>query len=368
MSSSFAIIYSVRNEAELLPDAVRYHRALGCRRFFIFWDRTTDDAPQMMMNLPDVECRDSIRPEEISGLFGERTPTWFEESLPRWDINHDVRKRINTAYAAKRAHELGIEWLVGIDPDELIYVSDESPMRHERFTELLAGVDDYVDQVFLRNLEVVPTSLNVSSPFTDCNSYFKRFIFTDGGVRILRSLFYKLTRSFSARSRFEHWLYRLRFGRSVIRPMRHPITQMAIPRSYYLGYLGHKSIVRASRAASFKFNIHRWRAHNGQAPQTVYKGNVLHYDLCRPTDFKRKFRDRQSELIESQRAFTVRYELSKIARDLPDEVIDAFFRDNIAITDAALLARLQARGVVSQTEFPARTLAEAPPLREKHES
>ena len=87
-SNSFAITYTVKNEATVLPLAIAYHVAAGCSLVYLFWDGTTDDAEKLIEGLP-VVARPSVRPEEMVD-----PPEWVTRLLPWWKTNMDVRKQI----------------------------------------------------------------------------------------------------------------------------------------------------------------------------------------------------------------------------------------------------------------------------------
>jgi hypothetical protein len=125
---SFALTYTVKNEARLLPLGIEYHLALGCSRVYVFWDNTTDDAPELVAKYPQVITRKSYRPEEM-----EDAPGWLSQILPAWGPDLDVRKRANTYYAAVDAAKHGIEWLLSIDADELILMNRDEQILEDHF-------------------------------------------------------------------------------------------------------------------------------------------------------------------------------------------------------------------------------------------
>ena len=90
-SGKFALTYTVKNEARLLPSAIDYHIAAGCSRIYIFWDGTTDNSRDLVSKYPCVVARDSIRVDETADA-----PKWIKDILVCWDTDMDVRKRINT--------------------------------------------------------------------------------------------------------------------------------------------------------------------------------------------------------------------------------------------------------------------------------
>ena len=160
-SVRFAISYTVRNESRILPSAVRYHIAAGCTRIYIYWDGTTDGAELLVAGYPQVIARNSIRPGEI-----QAPPEWMAKILPWWETDMDVRKIVNTYYAAKSAASEGIEWLGSIDPDELILMGRNEEIDSDHVLKHLRRVPDDIDQLLLPNLESVPSSAESKNPFS----------------------------------------------------------------------------------------------------------------------------------------------------------------------------------------------------------
>lgn len=103
-SAKFAISYTVKNESRLLPSAIRYHIVAGCSRIYIFWDGTTDGSESLVSEFPNVVARNSIKPDEI-----DDPPAWIARVVSCWELIMDVRKNINTFYAAKEAAKDGID-------------------------------------------------------------------------------------------------------------------------------------------------------------------------------------------------------------------------------------------------------------------
>ena len=169
-SGKFALTYTVKNEARLLPSAIEYHLAAGCSRIYLFWDGTTDNSAELIAKYPQVIARQSYRPQELHD-----PPAWLSRILPAWETELDVRKIANTVYAAEDAARDGIEWLVGIDPDELILMSRAETVIENHIPKYLEKIPENIDQLHLPNLESVPTAAEIQNPFTDCVYFLNRF-------------------------------------------------------------------------------------------------------------------------------------------------------------------------------------------------
>jgi hypothetical protein len=297
----FAITYTVKNEAALLPRAIAFHLRSGCSRVYVFFDGTTDGSRQLLQGMAGVVCADSVTPQSLTN-----PPAWIQSILPKWDENMDVRKRINTFVAAQQAHQEGIEWLINIDPDELLLLDatdDQTPANCEQF---FASIPQHIDQILLPNLEAVPVGEGVSGcPFTDCTLFLRRYPLTELLWRSSSAVLRRLVPNAKAQAWFDYWFYRVRLAGALPRLMRHPTTGEAIPVGYFLGYSNHKAFIRTQAAAGLNFNIHRWQTAR-RRPRNLKRGNVLHYDLCTAEYFYAKFRQRQPSMVS--KVFYSRYQ------------------------------------------------------------
>jgi len=338
-SRRFAITYTVKNEAALLPDAIAYHLALGCARIYVFFDGTTDNSRELIEESEGVVCAASVDPKSLT-----ETPFWIDEILPRWKESMDVRKRINTFIAARQAGAEGIEWLINIDPDELLLLNAETDGQPSEGDGFFSSVSEGIDQILLPNLEAIPVGEGSGRPFLDCTLFLRRFPLTEWLWKSSSALLRRVVPSPKLQAWYDHWFYRCRFGGALPRIMRHPASGERIPAGYFLGYSNHKSFIRTGVSGEFSFNIHRWQKIR-RRPCSIKKGYLLHYDLCSAEYFCEKFRQRQPAMLV--KAFYCRYMFARIARDLPFETVREFFLKYICISSAAV-QRLRKRGIVTE--------------------
>jgi hypothetical protein len=335
----FAITYTVKNEASVLPDAIAYHLALGCARIYIFFDGTTDNSREAVQGTDGVQCAESINPASLTD-----PPAWIKQIMPRWQESMDVRKRINTLIASRLAKEDGIEWLINIDPDELLLLNGGAE-EAIGVADFFSGIAEDVDQILVPNLEAIAVGEGTGRPFVDCTLFLRRYPLTELLWRYSSAAVRHLLSSPKMRAWYDHWFYRLRLRGALPRLMRHPVTGESIPAGYFLGYSNHKSFIRTRVAEDFLFNIHKWQKVRRRA-KNIHRGNLLHYDLCNADYFCTKFRQRQPAMLVQD--FFCRYAFAQIARELPIDTARQFFLENLCIRDAAILERLQRRGIVKQ--------------------
>ena len=338
----FALTYTVKNESRLLPSAIEYHLAAGCSRIYLFWDNTTDNAPELVAKYPQVIARKSFRPEEL-----ENPPAWLAAIFHAWEIDLDVRKIANTYYATLDAAKDGIEWMINVDADELILMNRDEAVLENHIPKYLAAVSDNIDQLLLHNLEAVPTAAESANPFLDCVYFLNRFPVTETIWRYSRAALLRLSRSPKLIAWYDWLFYEVRFAGALQRMMRDPATNRRIPGTYFLGYSSYKSFMRAARAADFNFATHGWKRYL-KTPRTVRTGNVLHYDMLDYRYFAAKFRQRPPE----RGLFYLRTVLSIVARDRSLDQVKEFFETYIAIRDPQRIARLKRKGILAEIQSP----------------
>ncbi len=337
-SVRFAISYTVKDESRMLPAAIDYHLAAGCSRIYVFWDGTSDGSDLLLSAYPSVIARNSITPDEAADA-----PQWITKILPWWDVDMDVRKCINAYYAARSAAREGIDWLISLDADELIWMENDSPINQDSVVRQLCRVPDNIDQLLLPNLDSVATSGESKSPFSDCVYFMNRFPATEFVWRSSRALLIRIGGSPELVAWYDYFFYQVRFAGALPRLMREPKSRRRIPAGYFLGYSSYKSFIRIATFSNFKFATHRWMR-DVRAPRTMALGNVLHYDMPDAAYFAAKFRKRQEGIL--QKFFYLRYRLALVARNCSDSEIKEFFDDYIAIREPARIARLESKGIL----------------------
>jgi len=322
----------------MLPAAIDYHIAAGCSRIYVFWDGISDGSGSLPTAYSSVVARNSITPEELNDA-----PLWIMKILPWWEVDMDVRKCINTFYAARSAAHEGIDWLISLDADELIWMGNHDAVNRESITGRLSRVPDNIDQLLLPNLDAVPTSGEPQSPFSDCVYFMNRFPATELVWRYSRALLIGLRVSPELVAWYDFLFYQARFRGALPRLMRDPKTSRRIPAGYFLGYHSYKSFIRLTTFSNFKFATHCWKG-DARKPRGITLGNILHYDMPDAAYFAAKFRKRQEGIL--QKFFYLRYRLALVARNCTDSEIEEFFEDYIAIRDPARIARLKKKGIL----------------------
>lgn len=329
----FAITYTVKNESRLLPLSIKYHLAMGCSRFYVFLDNTTDNTSELITNIDNVYIFKTKKPTSEQEM-----PDWIREILPWWSNDFDVRKRINTFIASNKAYSDGIDWITCIDPDEILLYETTGDICINSLQKMLYDVPMHIDQLLMRNLEVIPTQVESDNPFLDYTYFLNRFPLTEIIWRYSHAALRRLVNHPEIIAWFDHFYYKLRFFNALPRLMINPITGKKIPGSYFLGYTNHKSFIRTNRCSEFNFVIHKWVNYK-KRPKNTYKGFILHYDLFDYKYMSLKFKQREIA-PHMTKAFYLRETIGAIAREINEDSFRIFFEKNIAITNHRVINNL----------------------------
>ncbi len=168
IKTKVAMAYTVRNERRLLFQNMACHRRLGVKHFFVFWDKTEDDAPLLAKRFSDVTGRETVCPEELDDPF-------LKENFTQ--LSHvDIRKVFNSTWAARKAREMGFDWLICLDPDEIIVCDFKSPKKAQ-IDLFLENYSKHFVQVIFNTFENLPMRVFRNEKFSDCSFFLKNDTF-----------------------------------------------------------------------------------------------------------------------------------------------------------------------------------------------
>lgn len=327
---SFAVVFTLKNEQDLISSALDYYFYMGAVRIWCFLDNSTDSTEQIVSCYRNVDHRRSIRPTEI-----EIQMPWVDSVLPDWESNMDVRKRINCLHAASWASRAGIEWLLAVDPDELVLFGpvDEVPSKGD-IESRLTEVPDDVDQLLIRNVEVIPIVDHVDRPFIQCIYFTRRHEWTRLICRAGRSLMRKIGISSAWQDRYENALYNVRFRFQLGRVWRAPDSGRKIYAGHYLGYDNQKTIIRSRVAQHANFDTHEWIPNGGACPHALksrVSGTLLHYDFYSAANVRDKFAKRTLNVRSNGKLS--RNEIARLACEIDEVAFDSFFGNHLVVNN-----------------------------------
>lgn len=342
-STHYAIALTVRDEWDMLRYVLPYYAQQGASRVFLYFDETADAALTEAASFHFVHARSCVDISEISA------PTdWIKSLEPAVKMDH--RKRINTIHAAEQARQAGIEWIISLDPDEIVLPAEEEV----DLAEMLGEVPSDIDQVLVPNLELLPMAkIAGDNPYATQTLFLRR---QDRVALLWRYANVGLRRWLSPHSlaRLENTLYRVA-NLGVFPPvLRNPLNNSPIYRSLFLGYNNSKAFMRTSVAQEHNFNIHKWQS-VGRPLKSVTAGRLLHYDLPSYDYFVKKFRQRPANMQIA--AFDTRFQIGEIARNAPAEMAQHFYETVLCCPDDEEAKRLIDAGIAIQIDEVAKAFA-----------
>ncbi|WP_284124577.1 glycosyltransferase family 2 protein [Parerythrobacter aestuarii] len=337
---SFAVTYTVKDEARLLPDAIKWHRALGCKRFYIFLDGTSDAMRDWLPRQPDVMVRESVPPAEVRDA-----PGFMKVMGKGWDGYIDARKNLNSWVAARLALLDGIDWLAMIDPDELLLPDPKAGPDPAAMVRLLGEQTPDIAQLLLPNCDVLPDGKAGTSPFAQ-RHFQARFPALEAVWRPARKAL-SLVSNPARVARFDQWFWDRALGDDLPRRLVHPVNGETIPAGYFLSYTSHKSILRTRAHRGWRPIIHHWKCEDGEGETAkTRRARVLHFDFTTADAYLHKFGQRRGNREERPQHFAARRAIGDIALDCSDAGARRFFEQCLAVSDPERMAQLVKRGVV----------------------
>ncbi|KDD75483.1 hypothetical protein H632_c662p2, partial [Helicosporidium sp. ATCC 50920] len=172
--------------AEPLADIrawLNYARALGVTHFYLF----TEGRANLEANVAALQREPGvtvIRNDEELARAHASSRIWSENWLSSFfhkPCNYElfVRQSLNMEIAIRHAARDGVDWILHIDTDELIWPGG-SP--HYSLAQILAAVEPSVDVVVFPNYEAMPERDDVQDPFLEVTLFKRNFEHVDQSV------------------------------------------------------------------------------------------------------------------------------------------------------------------------------------------
>jgi hypothetical protein len=313
-----AIVATMRAPgADVLASWLAYHRAIGFRHFFLYFD-DPDDPDRAVATGRDVtviRCDRALLRRlprysqwPVVGAFA--TGTGVDRLMARQILHvQDALARIESA-------RMPIDWLLHIDHDELFVVTGNDAAAHFRALDRLG-----TDQAIYLNHEAVPETLEVDNMFRTV-TLFKR---NPSVLRRAGSL---------------------------------PLARASARR--YLGYKHGKAAIRVGVAA-VPDGVHSF-AGIGVELRTRWLESpfLLHYPSCGFARWRLKYRllGDFPDLWFGRLPLRLKFhQHSRDVRDAPDDQVRAFYRRHAMLGGPAAREALRKRGVLVRIRGPSRLLA-----------
>ncbi len=288
-----AVVMTVKNEERILSANLQYHLAIGAQHLFVYFDATTDSGKASLSGLPNCSVFDSVASE----LYAEDVA--LEKFTSQAQEHHTARQCLNTYDAFLKCREMGIDWLISLDADELVATDLNEPSHLPSF---FANLPPATEVVQLQTLEFLQDKRSYSNVFAEgewfkaTSSYPSRF------ERILKNFYNPFTKK---QQRFNYW-YGQHLGKAAIR-----VDRDLIPH-----------------------NVHKFRLRNGHRPNTLKKGHILHYHAYDAQDFIKKFTNFSNHpdtFLSGNRVESIKLLLRDIVNSagLSQDELEQYFADHL---------------------------------------
>jgi hypothetical protein len=232
----------------------------------------------------------------------------FSRYTGRYHTHHTARQIINCFDAIELARKVGIEWMISIDPDELICL-DKDRTDKDALTELLHNLPSSIQAVTFPTLEVIPRKVHYYNVFAEETFFKAPYSFGEGrrlgesalGIdeipepRTLGSpdeIQYKW-KGFSpaATNSPQDSLYHNEYLHGALDvphfQVHNPKQSSHLTFDWYVGHFIGKQAFRIGREISFK-SLHRVAVESRE--NELLSGCLLHYNNYSATKFWKKYK------------------------------------------------------------------------------
>ncbi len=238
------LVITQKNEAAMLKHNIEYHRFMGVSRFYIFDDGSEDNS---MDTLPDDE--------KISKFFGTdfsiAPKEMAEVKKQALEGNWISRQLLNTYKALQCAKKDGVDWLIFIDADELVFLGSE---EKNSFLSFFSKLSPDIETVSFEEVyEAIPQ-------YAAHNSFKNATLF-------------KTKKAY----------HETAFEKRILDPMTGKMFSQ-------IGFFGHNGGKQAAKVSAdlIPHCSHTFKKRNKEAPKKITYGILFHYHICNFRDFLKR--------------------------------------------------------------------------------
>ncbi|WP_417214472.1 glycosyltransferase family 2 protein [Bizionia sp.] len=290
-----AVVLTVKNEARLLKQNIYYHLGIGIKKIFIYFDGTEDGGRELVQDIEDVECLDSIVTNKYDNLpFLKK----FTDSKLK---QHTARQCLNSYDAEQRCIREGIDWLISIDADEFFIPSIEDGTNVSQFFNH-AEFQGY-EIIRLGVFEVIPRKMEYANV-------------------VLEETLFKTKKNF--KSKFDQIYFKI----------TNPYIDSKIITHFWLSHNMGKCAIKVGKKL-IPHNVHKYRAiKESGSVKTMNRGHILHYFQYDALDFIKKsknFKLHPEYYLSGKRIGKLKALYIKLVNDpnMSEEELFDFYRENL---------------------------------------
>lgn len=247
-------IYTLKNEEELLAQNMDYHRHIGVTDFYAFLDHSTDGTKRILQSDPDARIFENLGYDALLPHSLDKPKLDMRLIREKFAAHNGVRQILHANMALDLCRADHIDWLIHLDPDELICL-DAQRVEQGGLARYLERLDPGVGAVIFKNLEAVPTQAFPEFVFSD--TLFKNEL-DDGDIAGMPRL-----------------------------GMPNPYTKDTVPAGWFWGHTSGKLAVRVTPNAYFTHFTHLFHTEG----ETITADVLLHYNIISFAQFLAKYRN-----------------------------------------------------------------------------
>ncbi len=304
-----AFVSTVKNEEDLIAANIGFHTYIGGTDFLLYMDGSSDSTEAIARATPGTRVRHSSLPAHLRG------DPRFANLVVKFDTHHTARQILNCYEAIDWGRGHGVDWMVSLDPDELICL-DKNILRKDMLAEFLSALPDHVDAVTFPSLEVVPTGIECVDPFLECRWFKTNYGFGEGGRYSAQSNSVDLpsrggdeypAKTLDGTEAIRKWRIASRaWGRDLatalgggepldrvldVPPtiMRHVGSGRVLVTDWYGGHVIGKQAFRIDRELRIA-NLHKIVTESNRPEREISAGCLLHYNNFSARKFVMKYR------------------------------------------------------------------------------
>jgi hypothetical protein len=159
-------IFTVKNEEDLITQNINYHRFMGATDFFVFLDHSTDRTKDILQDIPGLRMFENLSYSDLLAYNLDKPELDLGLISPRFAAHNGVRQVFYANMALELCRAENIDWLINLDPDELICIN-LNQVEKDSLKEFFLSLDKSVGAVIFRNVEVVPTKMEPKYVYED---------------------------------------------------------------------------------------------------------------------------------------------------------------------------------------------------------
>jgi len=247
-------LFTARNEADLIVPNLAYHRHLGVTDVFAFLDRSTDGTRRFLKSQPGTRVFEDLALDQLLPYSAGKPDLDLDLIQRRFTAHNGIRQILHANMALDLCRREGIDWLVNIDPDELLLPVSQGAGQGA-LRDFLGQAAPSIGAFVFENLEFIPLQMNPSPLFS--GRFFKVPM---PGIDLTG------------------------LPKSTLPDSR---TKEVVPTGWFWGHTSGKLAVRVASAMAFSHLVSRFQT-TGRVVRTNW---LLHYNILGFQHFLTKYRN-----------------------------------------------------------------------------